>query len=134
LRLSRGTRPFTTTAAATTPTTPLLVRSRRPSGFGAGGLPRPLRARHYRHDSCQPARAAAPAGQLARPGVDLLDAFIEFGQPLFHGPLDLRTRRAWLLRPDARPFGANGFWRRIGVGRLGLDRDLRREFRHLQES
>jgi hypothetical protein len=71
---------------------------------------------------------------LARTRVHLLDPFVELGQPLFHRPLDLRARGAWLLRPDARPLRANGFWRGIGVGRLGLDRDLRREFRHLQKS
>jgi hypothetical protein len=71
---------------------------------------------------------------LARTRVHLLDTFVELGQPLFHRPLDLRARGAWLLRPDARPLRANGFWRGIGVGRLGLDRDLRREFRHLQKS
>ncbi|HXN91580.1 MAG TPA: hypothetical protein VN906_08855 [Candidatus Sulfotelmatobacter sp.] len=123
-----------TSATAATPATALLVRSRRPSGIGAGRVSRPLRPCHDGDDSGQPARTAPPAGLLAGTRVHLLDALVEFSQPLFHRPLDLRARGAWLLRPDARPLGTNGFWRRIGVGRLGLDRDLRGEFRHLEKS
>jgi hypothetical protein len=87
-----------------------------------------------RHDSRQAAGPSPAAGLLARARVLLLDALLEFGQPLLHWPLDLRARRAWLVRPDTRPVRANGFGRRVGVGRFGFDRDLRREFRHLPKS
>jgi hypothetical protein len=124
----------TAAAAAPPPATPLLVGSGRPCRFSARPFPRSLRARDDRHDPGQAARPA-PAGRLlARARVDLLDPFVELGQPFFDRPLDLRTRGARLLGPDARPFGTNGFRRGVGVGRLGIDRDLRREFRHLEKS
>ena len=114
--------------------TPLLVGSAWSPGLSAGRFARPFRAGCNRHDSRQPARAASSAGLFARTRIHLLDSLIEFRQPLLHGPLDLGSRSAWFLRPDARPLGANGFWRGVGVGRLGPDRDLRREFRHQQKS
>jgi hypothetical protein len=87
-----------------------------------------------RHDPRQSARPAASAGLLARARVLLLDALLEFGEPLLHRPLDLGPRRARLFRPDARPVRTNGFGRGVRVGRFGFDRDLRREFRHLPKS
>jgi hypothetical protein len=137
-RLPTGARSVAAgTAAAAAPppsATPLLVGTGWPPGIGAGRFARPLRTGRNRHDSRQPTGAASPAGLFARTRIHLLDAFVEFSQPLLHRPLDLRARGARLLRPDARSLGANGFWRGVGVGRLGLDRDLRREFRHLQKS
>ncbi len=124
-----------TAATPATPTAaPLLVGSGWPAGFGAGGFSGSLQARHDRHDSGQSARAAPPAGLLAGARVHLFDPLVELGQPLLHRSLDLRTRSARLLGPDARPFRADGVRRGVGVGRLGLDRDLRREFRHLWKS
>jgi hypothetical protein len=64
----------------------------------------------------------------------LFHPLLEFDQPLFHRALDLRAWSAWLFRPDARPIRANGFGWRVGVGRFGFDRDLRREFGHLPKS
>jgi hypothetical protein len=87
-----------------------------------------------RHDSRQAAGPPPSAERLAWACVLLLDPFLEFSQPLFHRPLDLRARRAWLVRPNARPVRADGFGRWIGVGRFGFDRELRREFRHLPKS
>src|SRR2546427_360835 len=87
-----------------------------------------------RHDPRQSARPPPAAGLLARARVLLLDALLEFGEPLLHRPLDLGPRRARLFRPDARPVRTNGFGRRVRVGRFGFDRDLRREFRHLPKS
>jgi hypothetical protein len=101
--------PAATAATAASP--PLLVGSGRPGGFSASGFARSLRARRDRNEAGQAAWAAPPAGLLAGARVHLLDALVEFSQPLFHRPLDLRAWRAWLLRPDARPLGANGFWR-----------------------
>ena len=130
----------TSAACATSPTAstsaaaPLLIGRGWSAGLGAGGFARPLGARRHRHDAGQPARASPPAGLLAGARVHLLDPLVELGQPLFHRPLDLRTRGARLLWPNAGPLRADGFWRGVGVGRLGLDRDLRREFRHLQKS
>jgi hypothetical protein len=127
----------TATAAATTATpaaAPLLIGSGWPCGFGAGRFARPLGARRNRHDSGQSAGAAPPAGLLAGARVHLFDPLVELCQPLFHRPLDLGARGAWLLGPNSRPFGADCFRRRVGVGRLGLERDLRWEFRHLPKS
>jgi hypothetical protein len=87
-----------------------------------------------RHDARQAAGSSPAAGLLARAGVLLLDPLLEFSQPLLHRPLDLRPGRARLVRPDARAVRANGFRRRVGVGRFGFDRDFRREFRHLPKS
>jgi hypothetical protein len=126
--------PAAATTAATPPAAPLLVGSRWPAGLSAGRFSRPLRARRDRHDSGEPARPAPPAGLFARARIHLLDPLVELSQPLFHRPLDLGTWGARLLRPDARPFGADSFGRGVGVGRLGLDRDLRREFRHQRKS
>jgi hypothetical protein len=124
----------TAAAAATAAAAPLLIGRGCPDTVCPGRLPRPLGARQHRHDSGQPARAAPAAGLLAGAGVHLFDSLVELGQPLFHRPLDLRARRARLLGPNARPFGPDSFQRRVAVGRLGLDRDLRREFRHLPKS
>src|SRR5438128_2205419 len=81
-----------------------------------------------------PSTTAPAALLLARARILLLDALLEFREPLFHRPLDLGSRCARLFRPDARPIRTNGFGQRVGVGRLVLDRDLRREFGHLPES
>src|SRR5438270_435760 len=90
-----------------------------------------------RSSGSRPPPAASPpppaARLLAGPSVVLLDALVELGEPLFHRPFDLGTGRSWLLGPDPRTVGSNGFRWWIGVGRLGLDRDLRREFRHLSK-
>ncbi|TMD46623.1 MAG: hypothetical protein E6I86_11925 [Chloroflexi bacterium] len=124
-----------TSASASTPAAaPLLIGSGWSVGLGAGGFARPLGARRNRHDSGQPAGAPPAAWLLAGARVHLFDPLVELGQPLFHRPLDLRARGSRLLGPNARPLGADRFWRGVGVGRLGLDRDLRREFRHLQKS
>jgi hypothetical protein len=87
-----------------------------------------------RHDARQTAQATPPAGLLAGPGILPFDAFLELGEPLLHRSLDLRTRGSWLLRPDTGPVGSNRFGWWIGVGRLGLDRELRREFGHHRAS
>jgi hypothetical protein len=87
-----------------------------------------------RYDPRQPAEPSPAALLLARARILLLDALLEFREPLFHRPLDLGSRCARLFRPDARPIRTNGFGRRVGVGRFVLDRDLRREFGHLPES
>src|SRR5207237_160158 len=118
-------------AAATSAAPAGLVGRRSRDGFG----PRPLGPRRWdgRHDASQAARPAPPARLLARPSVVLLDALVELGEPLFHRPFDLGTGRSWLLGPDPRTVGSNGFRWWIGVGRLGLDRDFRREFRHLSK-
>jgi hypothetical protein len=71
---------------------------------------------------------------LARARVYLFDPLVELGQPLFHRSLDLWAWSARLLGPNTGPFGADSFRRGVGVGRLGVDRDLRREFRHLPKS
>ncbi|HEV2012796.1 MAG TPA: hypothetical protein VGR77_02780 [Candidatus Dormibacteraeota bacterium] len=113
---------------------PLLIRGLRPPRLRAGRFSRPLRARGDRHDPGQTTRSAPAAGLLAWAGVHLLDPLFEFSQPLLHRALDLRARCPRFLGPGARPIRANGFWRGVGVGRLGLDRDLRREFRHLPKS
>jgi hypothetical protein len=125
-----------TAAAPPPPAPPWLI-----TGLGAAGIGLDPFWRTFgtwgcrlRHDSRQAAGSSAPAGLLARAGVLLLDALLEFGQPLLHRPLDLRARRAWFVRPDARPVRANGFGWRVGVGRFGFDRDIRREFRHLLKS
>jgi hypothetical protein len=124
----------TSATASTTPAAPLLIGNGWSAGLGAGGFARPFGARRDRHDSGQPARAPSPAGLLAGARIDLLDPLIELGQPLLHRSLDLRARSARLLGPDARPFRADSVRLGVGVGRLGLDRDLRREFRHLRKS
>ncbi|TMG30117.1 MAG: hypothetical protein E6H93_09465 [Chloroflexi bacterium] len=118
-------------ATATSAATAALVGRRSRHGFG----PRPLGPRRWdgRHDASQAARPAPPARLLAGPSVVLLDALVELGEPLFHRPFDLGTGRSWLLGPDPRTVGSNGFRWWIGVGRLGLDRDFRREFRHLSK-
>jgi hypothetical protein len=136
LRLSALARSIaaSATAAPTSAAATLLIRSCWPAGFRSARFPGTLGTRRDRDDSGQPARAAPPAGLFARTRIDLLDPLIEFGQPLFHGPLDLWAWGAWFLGPDARPLGANGFGRGVGVSRLGLERDLRREFRHLRKS
>jgi hypothetical protein len=125
-----------TAAAPPAPAPPWLI-----NGLGAAGLgPEPFWwtfgtwGCRLRHDSRQAAGSSPAAGLLARAGVLLLDPLLEFGQPLLHRPLDLRARCAWLVRPDARPVRANGFGRRVGVGRFGFERELRREFRHLPKS
>jgi hypothetical protein len=117
--------------AAPPPAPPLLIV--RAATFGARGFARTLgtRGRDRRHNTRQATRSAPAAGLLAGARVLLLDALFEFGEPLLHRPFELGTGRARFLRPDARTVRANGFGRRIGVGRLGFDRDLRREFRHL---
>jgi hypothetical protein len=104
--------------------------------FGSHDFARTLRTwgGDRRHEARQPARSSPAAGLLAWTSILLLDALLEFGEPLFHRPLDLGTGRARLLGPDAQPVRANGFGRWIGVGRFGFDRDLRREFRHLPKS
>jgi hypothetical protein len=71
---------------------------------------------------------------LPRARVHLFDPLVELGQPLFHRSLDLWAWGARLLGPNTGPFRADSFGRGIGVGRLGVDRDLRREFRHLPKS
>jgi len=86
------------------------------------------------YDPRQSTGPSPAAGLLARARVLLLDALLEFREPLFHRALDLGSRCARLFRPDARPIRANGFGRWVGVGRFVLDRDLRREFGHLPES
>jgi hypothetical protein len=143
LWLPTGTRSITAAAAAATPsatsaatpaTASLLVGCGWLAGFSASCFPRPLRARGDRHDPGQPARTAPTAWLLAGPRVHLFDPLVELGQPFFHRPLDLWAWGARLLGPNARPFGADSFRRGVGVGRLRLDRDLRREFRHLQKS
>jgi hypothetical protein len=139
LRLPAGGRSIAAASpSAASPATPatasLLVGCGWPAGFSAGRFPRPLRARGDRHDSGQPARTAPPAGLLAGARIHLFDPLVELGQPLFHRPLDLWAWGARLLGPNARPFGADSFRRGVSVGRLGLDRDFRREFRHLQKS
>src|SRR5207244_811456 len=98
------------------------------------GLARLLEPHWGGHDTCQPAGTAAPARLLACVWVLMLDPLFELRQPLLHRPLDLRSRSARLLRPDAWPVRANGFGRRVGIGRFRFDRELRREFRHLCES
>jgi hypothetical protein len=114
----------------------LLISGASAAGFGPGpfGWTFGTWGGRLRHDARQAAGPPPSAEWLAWAGVLLLDAFLEFSQPLLHWPLDLRARRAWLVRPDARPIRANGFGRRVGVGRFGFDRDLRREFRHLPKS
>jgi hypothetical protein len=119
-------------AAASPPAATWFVGGLGPCAFGAGTLR--SRWRGDRHDSRQAACPSPPAGLLARARVLLLDPLIELGEPLFHRPLDLRARRAWLFRPDARPIGTDGFGWWIGVARFGLNGDLRREFRHLPKS
>jgi hypothetical protein len=86
-----------------------------------------------RHDARQTAQATPPARLLAGPGIVLLDAFLELGEPFLHRPLDLRTRGSWFLGPDPGPVGSNSFGWWIGVARLGFDREFRREFRHLSK-
>jgi hypothetical protein len=114
----------------------LLITRLSAAGLGPDPFGWTLRAwgGRLRHDARQAAGSPAAARLLARARVLLLDPLLEFSQPLFHRPLDLGARRAWFVRPDARPVRANGFGRRVGVGRLGFDRDLRREFRHLPKS
>ena len=62
------------------------------------------------------------------------DPLFELCEPLVHRPFDLRSRRAWLFRPNTRPVRANGFGRWVGIGWFRFDRELRREFRHLSKS
>jgi hypothetical protein len=124
-----GSLPATT--AATSPAPPTLLRRLAWDRF----RPRTLGTRlgNSRHDACQTAQATPPTRLLAGPGVVLLDAFLELGEPFLDRSLDLRTRGSWLLGPDPGPVGSNRFGWWIGVGRLGLDRELRREFRHLSK-
>jgi hypothetical protein len=114
----------------------LLIGGLSAAGLGPDPFGWTLRAwgGRLRHDARQAAGSPAAARLLARARVLLLDPLLELSEPLFHRPLDLRAWRAWLVRPDARPVRANGFGRRVGVGRFGFDRDLRREFRHLPKS
>jgi hypothetical protein len=114
----------------------LLITGLRAAGLGAGpfGWTFGTWGGRLWDDARQAAGSSPAAERLARSRVLLLDPLLEFSQPLLHRPLDLGTRRAWLVRPDARPVRADGFGRRIGVGRFGFDRDLRREFRHLTKS
>jgi hypothetical protein len=125
-----------TAAAPPPPAAPLLITELCATGLGPGpfGWTFGTWGGRLRHDARQATRPAPSAERLAWAGVLLLDPLLEFSQPLFHRPLDLRARRAWLVRPDARPVRADGFGRRIGVGRFGFDRELRREFRHLPKS
>ncbi len=123
-----------TSATASPATAALLVGCGWPSGFSAGRFPRPLGARRHGYDAGQPARSPSSAWLLAGARVHLFDPLVELGQPLFHRPLDLWAWGARLLGPNTGPFGADSFGRRVGVGRLRLDRDLRREFRHLRKS
>jgi hypothetical protein len=119
------------TTAATSPAPATLVRRLAWDGF----RPRTLGPRlgDSRHDARQTAQAMPPARLLAGPRILLFDALLELGEPLLHRSLDLRTRGSWLLGPDPGPIGSNSFGWWIGVGRLGLDRELRREFRHLSK-
>jgi hypothetical protein len=125
-----------TAAAPPPPAAPLLITRLSAVGLGPCPFGRTFGTwgRRLRNNARQAAGSSPAARLLARAGVLLLDALLEFSQPLLHRPLDLRARRAWLVRPDARPIRANGFERRVGVGRLGVDRDLRRDFRHLPKS
>jgi hypothetical protein len=86
--------------------------------------------RRNRDDAREAARSPAPHRLVPWISDLLLDLLLELGEPIFHRPLDLRSRRPWFFRPDSRPIGPDGFWRRIGVGGLGLDGDVRREFGH----
>src|SRR2546430_2027708 len=84
-----------------------------------------------------PTSTAAPAVRarlLAWPCILMRDPFFELCEPLVHRPFDLRSRRAWLFRPNTRPVRANGFGRWVGIGWFRFDRELRREFRHLSKS
>jgi len=116
--------------AAATPSPPPATLVGWDSGGGLGT--RTLRARwgDLGQNPRQTAQPAAAAGLLAGPRILGLDPLLELGQPFLYRPLDLRTRRSRLLGPDPRPVGSNGFRRWVGVGRLGVDRDFRREFRH----
>jgi len=119
-------------AATSPPPARLRVGWLRTAALGPGTLRTGRRG--SRDDSRQATWPSPATGLLARTRVLLLDPLLEFGQPLLHRPLDLRARCAWLVRPDARPVRANGFGRRVGVGRFGFERELRREFRHLPKS
>jgi hypothetical protein len=114
----------------------LLIPGLRAAGLGSGtfGWTLGTWGGRRRHDSRQAAGPPPPAGLLARACVLQLDPLLEFSQPLLHRPLDLGPWRTRLFRPDARPVRTDGFGRRVGVGRFGFDRDLRREFGHLPKS
>jgi hypothetical protein len=121
----------TATATTSAPPATLVVGRLRTRAFGAGAFGSGRRG--SRDDPSQTAWPA-PAARLLAGHALLLDSILELGQPLFHRALDLRPGRARLLGPDARPIGADGFGRRIGVSRFRLDRNLRRKFWHLRKS
>lgn len=85
------------------------------------------------NDPCQAARPAATHGLISRVRLLIFDAFFEIGQPLLHRALDLRPGRARFFGPDPGPVGSDRFRRRVRIGRLVINRDFRREFRHLRQ-
>jgi len=119
-------------ASTSPPSATRLIRRLRTRAVGP--LPLRSRGRRSRDDPGQAARPSAPDRLLARAPLLLLDPLLEFAEPFFHRPLDLRPWRARLFRPDTRAIRADGFGRWVSVGRFGFDCDFRREFGHLPKS